>query len=381
MKFSSIPTTAGGDAGVLLSLLLLLPQAVTAQFACNNVVADKQKYNFKALDGAHSVVISKDEGASYLNTTYTVDICRPLKKTGDVPKHQQCPNGSRVCAIQRTIGKDESNPGDVILKAFPIAGNLLDYGGKSLDPEIARLSPEDLPNANVEDNQGGLRLTLKGGFDENPEHGGKREQKAIITFVCDPDREGTEGEFDPEDKYEDGDGPISEEEAVVDAEMLQSRRRSNPLFYRAEDGGDDGDKEGDGDGEKPTGEIQLGAGKNASLVFDSWGASDENANMDVLRLTWRTKYACAGRADEGPDDSASAHWGFFTWLVILVFLGTAAYLIFGSWLNYNRYGARGWDLVPHGDTIRDIPYLLKDWTRRVLNTVQGSGSRGGYSAV
>jgi autophagy-related protein 27 len=64
-----------------------------------------------------------------------------------------------------------------------------------------------------------------------------------------------------------------------------------------------------------------------------------------------------------------------------IFLGTAAYLIFGSWLNYNRYGARGWDLLPHGDTIRDIPYLLKDWTRRVLNTVQGSGSRGGYSAV
>lgn len=64
-----------------------------------------------------------------------------------------------------------------------------------------------------------------------------------------------------------------------------------------------------------------------------------------------------------------------------VFLGTASYLIFGSWLNYSRYGARGWDLLPHGDTIRDIPYLLKDWTRRVMNTVQGTGSRGGYSAV
>lgn len=64
-----------------------------------------------------------------------------------------------------------------------------------------------------------------------------------------------------------------------------------------------------------------------------------------------------------------------------VFLATASYLIFGSWLNYNRYGARGWDLLPHSDTIRDIPYLLKDWTRRVLNTVQGTGSRGGYSAV
>ncbi len=64
-----------------------------------------------------------------------------------------------------------------------------------------------------------------------------------------------------------------------------------------------------------------------------------------------------------------------------VFMGVAAYLIFGSWLNYNRYSARGWDLVPHSDTIRDLPYLFRDWIRRVVETVQGGGSRGGYSAV
>ena len=64
-----------------------------------------------------------------------------------------------------------------------------------------------------------------------------------------------------------------------------------------------------------------------------------------------------------------------------LFLGIASYLIFGSWLNYNRYGARGWDLLPHGDTIRDVPYLFKDWIRKVVSTVQGGGSRGGYSAV
>lgn len=63
------------------------------------------------------------------------------------------------------------------------------------------------------------------------------------------------------------------------------------------------------------------------------------------------------------------------------FMSIATYLIFGSWLNYNRYGARGWDLLPHGDTIRDVPYLIKDWSRRVFNTVQDSGSRGGYAAV
>lgn len=64
-----------------------------------------------------------------------------------------------------------------------------------------------------------------------------------------------------------------------------------------------------------------------------------------------------------------------------VFLAVAAYLIFGSWLNYNRYSARGWDLVPHSETLRDIPYIFKDWMRRVVNTLQGGGSRGGYSAV
>ena len=64
-----------------------------------------------------------------------------------------------------------------------------------------------------------------------------------------------------------------------------------------------------------------------------------------------------------------------------VFLSIAAYLVFGSWLNYNRYGARGWDLLPHGDTIRDVPYIAKDFGRKIFQTVQGSGSRGGYAAV
>jgi hypothetical protein len=64
-----------------------------------------------------------------------------------------------------------------------------------------------------------------------------------------------------------------------------------------------------------------------------------------------------------------------------LFLAIATYLIFGSWLNYNRYGARGWDLVPHGDALRDIPYIAKDFARKVAGTVQGGGSRGGYAAV
>lgn len=65
-----------------------------------------------------------------------------------------------------------------------------------------------------------------------------------------------------------------------------------------------------------------------------------------------------------------------------VFLLAATYIIFGSWLNYNRYGARGWDLIPHGDTIRDLPYIVKDFGSSMAGRVQvGGESRGGYSAV
>jgi len=41
-----------------------------------------------------------------------------------------------------------------------------------------------------------------------------------------------------------------------------------------------------------------------------------------------------------------------------------------------------WDLLPHGDTLRDIPYLVKDFARKVIHTVNGGGGRrAGYSAV
>ncbi|KAI0885071.1 autophagy-related protein 27 [Annulohypoxylon maeteangense] len=350
-----VPSLQAADAALLLSLFFA-PLPTEAMFRCNQIVADKQKFDLSALGGPHSVVTSHIIGDAAHNTTYTVDICRPLKKKGDVKKDEQCPNGAQVCAIRRI--------GDAFQKATAIAGNLENVGGHPLDPEVTRLSTSD---SNSDSKKEGLRLVMKGGFDKT-DSGQKREQRAIIEFLCDSARNGTEGEYDPaDDKYELGDDPLM--------------ARTNPLLFRA-----DGDK-GDGDdngGDKTPKEVQLGIDGDPSLIFESYEPMAEDSNIDILRLTWKSKYACEKRSDDGPGDSGEKpdpHWGFFTWLVILVFLGTASYLIFGSWLNYNRYGARGWDLIPHGDTIRDIPYLLKDWTRRVLNTVQGSGSRGGYSAV
>ncbi|KAI8634285.1 autophagy-related protein 27 [Xylariaceae sp. FL1651] len=363
MKFSTIPNA---DTALLLSLLLV-PLPVAAMLKCDHIVSDGQQYNLKKLGGPHSVVTSKIDGGYAYNTTYTVDICTALKKKGDVDKNDQCANGSRVCAIERKIRTGGDNV-DVVTHAFPIAGELKMVGGGALDHKVARLS-----KVNPELGKEGLRIIMKGGFYETS-GGAVRNQQAVIDFVCDRDRDGTEGEYDSEDKYE-PDGDTSE-------------TRTNPLLYRSVNA----EAEADDDTDAPAKEVQLGIEKNPSLVFNRYGFSDSDPAVDVLHLTWSSKYVCDNKADDGSDGTGDgegddgakqpgSRWGVFTWIVVLVFFGTAAYLIVGSWLNYNRYGARGWDLLPHGDTIRDIPYLMKDWARRVLNTVQGSGSRGGYSAV
>lgn len=313
---------------------------------CENILINGYKFNLEKLKGPHSVVTSKYDSVThtYHNTTYTLDVCGPLKKSGNSKSKEECPNGTRVCAIRRFIQGEI----DKVETVTAISGALENVGGSQFEYEATRLNGSD---SNSDSQKQGLRLVLKGG--KNPLDGPvkeRREQKAIVEFLCDKN-EGTEGEWDEsEDKY--------------------SRRDDKK-----------GDDNNDGK-DKSFPERQLKK-ENAALIWESYGSEQD---VDVLRLTWHTKYACEKR--DGSDDSnkgdggnATSHWGFFTWFVVIVFLGIAAYLIFGSWLNYNRYGARGWDLVPHGDTIRDMPYLFKEWTRRVLNTVQGTGSRGGYSAV
>ena len=261
---------------------------------------------------------------------------------------------SVVCAARRDHSYDDKV--DIPREAIAIAGNLQDAGGSELAPLYEPVSEKHQ----------GVRVVLQGGalplYAEKEV--GHRKQRAVVEFICHEDKEGTEGEVEPEDVW-DGKGGDNEPE-----------RRG---LRTAEDA------------HKATGERQV-LNKGAALVWESYGPS-KDGDVDELVLTWYTKHACLKSASEPVDESKS--WGVFTWLVILyvscfltdqanngsVFLGVAAYLIFGSWLNYTRYGARGWDLLPHGDMLRDIPFLLKDWLRLALNTMQGSGGRGGYSAV
>ncbi|KAH8698894.1 autophagy-related protein 27 [Talaromyces proteolyticus] len=324
-------------------LTIVLPTVTSALgFNCANVRVDGVQFDLKPLGGVHEIQTVSTFDDYTVNTTYVLDICNILKGAS---RHDgmSCGTSKKICGFEKTIYES----GEVDERALPIAG-LDPVGGGSEDPEITRLKKQD-PDTE------GVRIKLAGGeiHEINKPKGKGKPASAVIEFQCDPNRTGLEGLTTTEDG-DDGD------------DNAEEKRR----IRRDDDEKNDDDKKGEEDAPTNT---------DKSLVFKSFGLVDDKAY--ILRLDWKTKYACENYLSDNPSESSSGHWGFFTWFIIILFLLAATYLIFGSWLNYNRYGARGWDLLPHGDTIRDIPYIFQDWVRRVVNTLQGPGARGGYAAV
>jgi hypothetical protein len=104
-------------------------------------------------------------------------------------------------------------------------------------------------------------------------------QKAIIEFLCDKTRDGTDTEKDDRD--------------------VEDEDNQDSLFRREED---DDKKE-----------------KQKSLNFISYKTEKpKDEEWGILRLEWRTKYACESAVDEPLRDGSS--WGFFTWFIIMYVL-------------------------------------------------------------
>lgn len=173
-------------------------------------------------------------------------------------------NSCIVCGIER----DGDEP--KIVRVIPIAGNYEHDYGRPLDPKITRLKDSD---SHADASKEGLRIELHGGkwpFEEKGNKGHK--QRALVEFICDAERDGLEG--DESDKRE------KEEQA----EALERR--------------DEDEKKKD----------------NKSLKVVSYKFEGDD-RVGVLRMEWRTKYACEKAGSAAP--AKSTGWGFFTWFIIM----------------------------------------------------------------
>jgi hypothetical protein len=77
--------------------LLAVPVLGSTSLSCNNVRIDDHSFDLSSLSGPHSVVTTRYESIAqtHINTTYTLDICNPLKKSDKGKKNESCPNGTR----------------------------------------------------------------------------------------------------------------------------------------------------------------------------------------------------------------------------------------------------------------------------------------------
>jgi len=172
--------------------------------------------------------------------------------------------------IQYDYNKEEDQ--EMVTEVVPIAGSYEASHGRNLDAQITRLKGS---SSNSDSEREGVRVELNGGMKPFDAKNGVK-QKAIIEFECDASLDGLEG--------------------VVEAGKPGKEEKKQRSAEDDEEGGDDEEE------------------KKSSLQFVSY--KEESEKLEVLRLQWKTKYACERDVDTG-SGSTSSHWGFFTWLIIM----------------------------------------------------------------
>lgn len=258
-----------------LTVLLALPAAtIAATLDCEKIRIDKQDFNLAAIGGPKTVHWQEYDPPSIANTTFTIDICNKLKRNEEVDKLKQCPMGTQVCGVEEIY--DTTDGTHHTFKVQPIAGEFTATHGRALDPKWTRLKGSA---SNEDAEREGLRLELNGG--KYPETKAGKPHKAIVEFLCDKNLTGNEGFEDVKEKR---------------------------MFSRAEGG-----EEESGDDEITLPDLDKGK----SIEFVSFKTEGEDQTK-VLRLKWKTKYACEGaEAAPPPPPKKSSSWGFFTWFLIM----------------------------------------------------------------
>lgn len=136
-----------------------------------------------------------------------------------------------------------------------------------------------------------------------------REQRTVIEMLCDKSRTGLEGEWESkekgkgDDKDKEKDKGKDNEKNAPDDDAETERLRS--LLGRKADG-----TAGIDDLGYPEKQLKKA---DTALLWEGYGHSQDD-KVDILRLTWHTKYACENGSSPSSSDNS---WGFFTWIVIM----------------------------------------------------------------
>lgn len=165
-----------------------------------------------------------------------------------------------------------------------IAGTYPSLHNGKLDEHFTLLRKSD---SHSDQGREGFRAELNGGRYPYDDKKNGDDQRAVIEFVCDREREGTEkGEVDDGGDREDDD---AEDDGDKKEEKLRGRDDEKTSTGKCED-------------------------SDASLRFCGYEyeKNDNDKKVKTLRMEWRTKYAC----EDAPQDVSSG-WGFFTWFIIM----------------------------------------------------------------
>jgi autophagy-related protein 27 len=178
-----------------------------------------------------------------------------------------------VCAVkEETFDQDEEPK---YSEKIEIAGSYPHSTGGKLDPKWEWI-PDSGSHADM--NREGVRLRIGGGKSKEG-----TKQQAVFEFLCDKSVDGTE-----------------------DAQPVASlETRQWPTLRRDDDDGEEDDNGGCATDPSDT---------NRSLSYCWYGPEQDH---EVLRLIWKTKYACPDYKDDDSSGHSSSGWGFFTWLIVM----------------------------------------------------------------
>ena len=77
------PIEHAGLVAAVVSAPFLATPCAAFTYDCKKIRADTHTVNMSPLRGPHSITTSQLNSSVYYNTTYTIDVCAPLKHSGD----------------------------------------------------------------------------------------------------------------------------------------------------------------------------------------------------------------------------------------------------------------------------------------------------------